>query len=149
VRQFVRELTAGAAGTWWAAALHRFSHALGTVARLPPSALGRVLGISILAQLPGALVFVLLGWGLHLPVAAISMAWIRSFTVLVTVLPISIGGIGVREGVLVYIMQTYGVPAPDALALSLLVFATTILAPGLVGGVIEGVMWLRGGRRES
>jgi uncharacterized protein (TIRG00374 family) len=143
VRRFVRELTAGASGTWWAAALHRMSSALGSVARIPPRALLRILAISILAQLPGALVFVVLGWGLGLPVPAVSLAWIRSFTVLITVLPISIGGIGVREGTLVYVMQTYGVPASDALALSILVFATTILAPGILGGVLEGWEWLR------
>src|SRR5690606_16021070 len=34
VRRFVRELTAGASGAWWAAALHRMSHALGSVARI-------------------------------------------------------------------------------------------------------------------
>ncbi len=143
VRRFVRELTTGASGTWWAAVLHRFSHALGSVARIPPTALARILGISILAQIPGAFVFVLLGWGLDLPVPAISMGWIRGVIVLVTVLPISIGGIGVREGMLVYVMRTFGVPAPDALALSILVFATTILAPGLLGGAIEGWHWLR------
>ncbi len=149
VRRFVRELTAGAAGAWWSAALHRFSHALGSVARIAPSALARILAISILAQLPGAFVFVLLGWGLDLPVPALSMAWIRSVTVLVTILPISIGGIGVREGTLVYVMQTFGVPAHDALALSILVFATTILAPGLLGGAIEAFHWLRGADRTS
>lgn len=149
VRRFVRELTAGAAGTWWSAALHRLSSALGSVARIPPQALLRILGISILAQLPGALVFVWLGWGLDLPVAPVSMAWIRSLTVLVTVLPISIGGIGVREGTLIYVLQTFGVPAPDALALSILVFATTILAPGLLGGAIEAVHWLKGPTRND
>lgn len=149
VRHFVRELTAGASGTWWAAALHRFSTALGSVARIPPAALARILGISILAQLPAAFVFVLLGWGLDLSVPAVSMAWIRSVSVMIAVMPISIGGLGVRETVLVYIMQTFGVAAPDAIALSLLVFATTILAPGLLGGIIEVVHWFRGSNRND
>jgi uncharacterized membrane protein YbhN (UPF0104 family) len=143
VRRFVRDLTEGASGTWWAAVLHRFSYALGSVARISPAALARIFGISILAQLPAAFVFVLLGWGLDLPVSGIALAWIRSVTVMVAVLPISIGGLGVRETVLVYVMSTFGVPAPDAIALSLLVFATTILAPGLLGGAIEAVHWLR------
>lgn len=143
VRHFVRELTAGASGTWWAAVLHRFSTALGSVARIPPTAVARILGISVLAQLPAAFVFVLLGWGLDLPVPAVSMGWIRSVSVMVAVLPISIGGLGVRETVLVYLLSTFGVPASDAIALSLLVFATTILAPGLLGGAIEALHWFR------
>jgi uncharacterized protein (TIRG00374 family) len=145
IRHFVRELTAGGSGTWWSAALRRFSHALGSVARLPPAALARIVGISILAQLPGALVFVVLGWGLGLPVPAVSMGWIRSIVVLFTVLPISIGGLGVREGTLVFVLKVFGVPPHEAVALSILVFATTILAPGILGGIIEGVHWLRGG----
>lgn len=148
LRRFVRELTAGGSGTWWSAVLHRLSHGLGSVARIPPAALARIVGISILAQMPGVIVFVALGHGLDLPVPAVSWGWIRSLVVLLTVLPISIGGIGVREGALVLVLAGFGVPAHEALALSILVFATTILAPGLLGGIIEGADWLRdGGRR--
>jgi hypothetical protein len=73
---------------------------------------------------------------------------IRSVVVLLTVHPISIGGVGVREGALVFTLHAFGVPAHDALAVSILVFATTILAPGLAGGVVEAVQWLRVGRER-
>ena len=144
VRHLVRELQAGDSGAWWSAALLRFSNALGSVARLSPAALTSIFGISILAQVPGILVFAALGQGLGLPVPLVSMGWIRSVVVLLTVLPISIGGLGVREGALVFTLHAFGVPAHDALALSILVFATTILAPGLAGGMVEAVQWLRG-----
>ena len=61
------------------------------------------------------------------------MGWVRSIVQLVTVLPISIGGLGVREGALVLTLAWFGVADHDALALAILVFATTILAPGFVG----------------
>ncbi len=144
MRQLVRELQAGGSGTWWSAALLRLTHALGAVARLSPATLARIVGISILAQLPGIVVFVALAWGLGLPVSVASMGWVRSIVQLVTVLPISIGGLGVREGALVLTLAWFGVADHDALALAILVFATTILAPGFVGGVLEGVQWLRG-----
>jgi uncharacterized membrane protein YbhN (UPF0104 family) len=144
MRQLVRELQAGGSGTWWSAALLRLTHALGAVARLSPATLARIVGISILAQLPGIVVFVALAWGLGLPVSVASMGWVRSIVQLVTVLPISIGGLGVREGALVLTLAWFGVADHDALALAILVFATTILAPGFVGGVLEGVRWLRG-----
>jgi len=144
VRHFVRELRAGGSGTWWSAALLRLSTALGSVARLSPAALASIFGISILAQLPGIVVFAVLGQGLGLPVSLVAMGWIRSVVVLITVIPLSIGGLGVREGALVFTLAAFGVPAHDALALSILIFATTILAPGLAGGLLEGVRWLRG-----
>lgn len=146
VRHFVRELHAGGAGTWWAAALLRMSNALGSVARLSPTTLASILGISLLAQVPGVLLYMALGYGLGLPISAMSWGWIRSVVVLLTVAPLSIGGLGVREGALVFALAAFGVPAHDALAVSILIFATTILAPGVVGGVLEAVYWLRGTR---
>ena len=144
LRSLVRDLQTGGSGTWWATALLRLSNALGSVARLSPATLATLLGLSILAQMVGILVFAALGHGLDLPVSLVSMGWIRSVVVLITVLPISIGGLGVREGALVFTLQAFGVAAHDAIALSILIFATTIVAPGLAGGVLEGVRWLRG-----
>ena len=143
-RAFMRELQAGGSGTWWSAALGRLRLSLGSVARLSPATLARIVVLSMAAQIPGALVFVVLGRGLGLDVSLPAMAWVRSVVVLFTVLPISIGGLGVREGVLVLVLGSYGVASSDALALSILVFAATILAPGLVGGALEAVHWLRG-----
>ena len=144
LRSLMRDLQTGGSGTWWATALLRLSNALGSVARLSPATLATLLGLSILAQMVGILVFAALGHGLDLPVSLVSMGWIRSVVVLLTVLPISIGGLGVREGALVFTLQAFGVAAHDAIALSILIFATTIVAPGLAGGVLEGVQWLRG-----
>ncbi|MCC6763807.1 MAG: flippase-like domain-containing protein [Deltaproteobacteria bacterium] len=143
-RAFLRELQAGGGGTWWSAALARLRRSLGSVARLSSGTLARILGLAIVAQIPGVFGYVALGRGLGIDVTFAAMAWVRSVVVLFTVLPISIGGLGVREGVLVLTLAAYGVPAADALALSILVFATTILAPGLVGGVLEGWHWRRG-----
>ncbi len=147
IRRIVREAHAAGGGTWWSAALSPVSHALGSVARFSPAALARILAISVVAQLPATLVFVALAEGLGLPVPVLSMGWVRSVVVVLTLLPISIGGAGVREGVLVVALHPFGVPVADALAFSLLVFATTIVAPGVVGGVLEGLTWLRGGPR--
>jgi uncharacterized protein (TIRG00374 family) len=143
VRRVARRLSATRSGAWWATTLLRVRHAVGSVARLPSRALVEIIAISILSQLPGILVFVALGDGLGLSVPTLSMAWIRSVVVVLSLLPISIGGVGVREGALVVTLHAFGVPAHQAFALSILVFATTILAPGLVGGVLEGAQLLR------
>lgn len=142
-RRLARDLQTSGTGTWWSAGLARVAAALRSVARLSPSALAAILGISVLAQIPGIVVFGILGDGLGLSVPPLSMAWVRSVVVVLSLLPISIGGVGVREGALVVTLGVFGVPAADALALSILVFATTILAPGLAGGVVEATHWLR------
>lgn len=51
------------------------------------------------------------------------------------VLPISLSGLGVREGGYVYLFAQAGVPAPLALAMSLLFYALNV-ATGLIGGVL-------------
>jgi uncharacterized protein (TIRG00374 family) len=143
VRQLASGLHATRGTTWWGAGLRRISHAIGSVARLPPSALVGIIAISLVAQLPGILVFVALGEGLGMSVPIVSMAWIRSVVVVLSLLPVSIGGVGVREGALVVTLHAFGIPAHEAFALSILVFATTILAPGLAGGLLEAAHWLR------
>jgi uncharacterized membrane protein YbhN (UPF0104 family) len=138
-RRVVRELQAGGTGTWWAAALARLGNAIGSVARLSTADLVKLLAVSVAAQIPGIVVYTALAAGLQLSLSFAALGWIRSVVVLLTALPISIGGLGVREGALVFVLQSYGVAAHDALALAILIFATNILAPGLAGGVLEAI----------
>jgi hypothetical protein len=51
----------------------------------------------------------------------------------VTMLPISLGGLGVREGALVVLLGMLGTPASDAISLSLLIYAVRTVV-GVVGG---------------
>lgn len=65
--------------------------------------------------------------------------------ILITTLPISIGGWGVREGAMVGAFGLVGVPAESALVLSIL-FGLSAMVTALPGGVL----WLlEGGRRET
>jgi uncharacterized membrane protein YbhN (UPF0104 family) len=73
--------------------------------------------------------------GLEIDVATI--AWIRSAALVVTLIPATVGGLGVREAAVVYLMTELGVPSVDALTLSLLAFATTVAAIGMLGGAFE------------
>lgn len=67
----------------------------------------------------------------------VPFAWCLVFhplVVLATALPVSLGGFGVREVGYVWLLAPIGVPAPQAVALSLLWFAVTAAA-GLLGGL--------------
>lgn len=56
--------------------------------------------------------------------------WIAGVTSIAVLLPLSIGGIGLREGALVALLAKFGVPAESAVALSLGVFFLMLLAAG-------------------
>ncbi len=62
----------------------------------------------------------------------IAMSW--SVVALVIMLPISVGGLGVREGMLVVLFTAAGEPREEALALGLLIFALgmAMRAPGVI-----------------
>ena len=86
----------------------------------------------------------LLAWGLDLSVSFVSCLLVMPAVILVTTLPISIAGWGVRESAMVGGFGLVGVAAGDALALSVL-FGLAQIAVALPGGAI----WLAGRPRAQ
>jgi uncharacterized protein (TIRG00374 family) len=90
---------------------------------------------SLLVQMGGAMVVDAVGksLGTDLPVSF----WFAAvpLVALAMVLPISISGVGIREGGLAVLLAPYGVPTEKAVAIGLLWFLVTIVC-GLVGGVM-------------
>ena len=64
------------------------------------------------------------------------MGWVQTIIIIVNTIPISISGIGVREGGLIFLLKPYGVSGAEAVALSFLVFARNV-AISLIGGVLR------------
>ncbi|TMA74023.1 MAG: flippase-like domain-containing protein, partial [Deltaproteobacteria bacterium] len=127
---------------WVYAGVRRTGLAFEAIAELPARRLALLLFLSCLSQVPGILAFVILARALGLSLSIVTLGWVRSVTLIVTSLPISVAGLGVREGLLLLLLRPYGVPDHDALAFSLLVFTVTIAGSGLVGGVLEAFRWL-------
>lgn len=128
-------------------------------ASLSASSVRALEAVSALASQP-AVVSRAFGWSLvnqALPVLALAVlaipldAWVPwywfavivPFVTLVSLLPISIGGTGVREVLYVSLFGAVGMPAEDALALSL-----SVLAAALVWGGV-GLAVFATGRREG
>ena len=103
-------------------------------------ALRRLVLVSLLFQVVGIYIIYLVGVSLGLSIAMkYYFIYVPVITV-ITVLPLSIAGIGVREGAFVFFFTRLGAAGEQALSLSLLVFAQWI-AMALVGGM---VYWLSG-----
>ncbi len=98
-----------------------------------------VLALSIGGQLVGVTVFWILARSLGLGVSWLTLGWTRAAAMLLVILPVSLSGLGVREAAVVFLLRPYGVASADALALSLLLFGTVVMVPGLVGGVWEAL----------
>jgi uncharacterized protein (TIRG00374 family) len=92
--------------------------------------------LAVLFQLAVVLTNYLLCLALDIPVTYIQLLWVVAAVSLLQSLPISVAGLGVREGAYVYLLGLQGIPEPMALALSLLIFATQIIF-ALVGGLLQ------------
>jgi uncharacterized protein (TIRG00374 family) len=74
--------------------------------------------------------------GLDINITFLNTGWIYCVFVLAIMLPITISGLGVREGTFVFLLHLYGVAGTKALALSFLLFFMRIFIASL-GGLLE------------
>ncbi|MGH6915000.1 MAG: lysylphosphatidylglycerol synthase domain-containing protein, partial [Geminicoccales bacterium] len=128
---------------WWPKKLASLRQAVSQSRALPTELVAKVFALGILTHGLGVVAFGLVAMSLGLDLSIATIAWTRSAAVLIAILPISIAGLGVRESAMVVLLASYGIDAADALSYSLLAFATTVLAMGLVGGLLEAVRMLR------
>lgn len=92
--------------------------------------------VTILFDICGILSVYLFSLALNLPLTFVQLGWIRSIVSILSMLPISFAGIGVREGSMIFLLQAYGIEPADAIALSFLILSGGIVL-ALCGGLIE------------
>ncbi|HKD38627.1 MAG TPA: lysylphosphatidylglycerol synthase domain-containing protein, partial [Pirellulales bacterium] len=99
-----------------------------------PEVFRRAIGWGLIVQLFNVLVVVELGaaMGLEIPLVAYFIA--VPVVALLTMLPVSVSGVGVREGGLAWMLASYGVSQGIGITLGILWFLVTV-AGGLVGGL--------------
>ncbi len=110
--------------------------AVQTLETLRTSTLGIVLLLSGLFQATDIVIIFLLSRVLELKLSFIVFFAVIPLVYLATLLPISLGGLGIREGTLVFLLAQYGAEASDAAMLSFLVYLSYVLA-GITGGIIQ------------
>jgi hypothetical protein len=99
---------------------------------------GRILavafGCSMIVQAGVIVIYIIIGNGLGIDIPALYYFLFIPLAAAASMLPISLAGLGVREGVFIYLFSKVGVPQEQALTLSLVfVIATTLIS--LVGGI--------------
>jgi len=111
---------------------------LATVVRLilrSPIGGGAVIGISVVNQLALGWLVYFIAQRLHVDIGLVEVIAVFSPAFLLSMMPISLGGWGVREVALVWLLGMEHVPEDAALAISLL-FGIITTSAGLIGGVL-------------
>jgi uncharacterized membrane protein YbhN (UPF0104 family) len=92
--------------------------------------------LSIVFQAADILVIFLLARMIGLTVPLVVFFAIVPFVFLISILPISLGGLGVREGLLTYLLAQFGVNTSDGITLSFLVYLSRFI-PAIPGGIVQ------------
>ncbi|EFK09016.1 conserved hypothetical protein [delta proteobacterium NaphS2] len=99
-----------------------------------PGKLFPILGLSFCMQALGMGAVALMGEGMHLPVPPAFYFMVLPIVNIMTMIPVTFSGIGLREGAMVYFLGLKGIAPEPALALGLLFFSIQVTT-SLVGGV--------------
>jgi uncharacterized protein (TIRG00374 family) len=119
------------------------------IQQLPKISLAKFLALMMARHALGLLSLYLLAAALGMSLTFVQVGSIRSAMLIVTLLPVTVSGLGVREASLVFLCGHYGAVATDALAWSLLIFSGLIVV-ALIGGVGElRNAWSRRRRTEG
>jgi uncharacterized protein (TIRG00374 family) len=123
-------------GTEGSGVVGRLASATGQYRRLPRGAWLRIVTLSAVENLAGTIAVYLLALSVSIDVPFISIGWIRAVVQALTNLPVSISGLGVREGGLIVLLEPFGVAGAAAVALSFLMLARSLLL-GAIGAALE------------
>lgn len=92
-----------------------------------------IFSISCVAHFGISVVVALLAAGMNISLGLIECVVLVPVVLLITAIPVSVAGWGVREGAMVFVLGQIGVPAEQAFALSV-IFGLVVMLSGLPGG---------------
>lgn len=95
----------------------------------------RAFGLSLLLQLNVIVHFIIISRALGIDIPVLAMFTVIPLSIFVTMLPVSINGIGLREGVFVFFFSAYGIDAVEAIAFAWIALGFVMLQ-GVMGGVL-------------
>jgi uncharacterized protein (TIRG00374 family) len=114
----------------------KFVQVVNLVIRLPYSVLLHLFFYSALFQASDIIASFAIAKALNIPVSLTLFFAIMPIVYISTILPVSLGGLGVREGTFVYLLSRVGILSSDAVALSFLIYFNRVLI-GSFGGILQ------------
>lgn len=87
----------------------------------------KILFLSLIYQVLAAISFLLITKSLDIDISFIEIFWVFALISILLFLPISLAGLGIREGAMVYLFSAFQIPAHQALAASLALFSISII----------------------
>jgi uncharacterized protein (TIRG00374 family) len=106
-----------------------------SVYKSSPFVLIRLVFFSLFLQSLAILIYYILCRSLHLEIPLIYVFLFLPIISLVSMIPISLGGLGIREGMSVYLFQKISIESAQALSLSLAWFSIILLSSAVGGAV--------------
>lgn len=95
----------------------------------------KALGLSVLLQANVILHYSLIARSLDLPIPFHTFFLIIPLATIITLLPISVNGIGVRENAYIFFFAPFAVSTPEAVAFAWIAYGMVVLQ-GIVGGIV-------------
>jgi len=92
--------------------------------------------LSVLRQVLSILMTICFAEAIAVAIGFSTIGWIRSLMNILTMLPIAFAGLGVREASFAILLEPYGIPAFQAVALALFAFIVHLVL-ALLGGLLE------------
>ena len=96
----------------------------------------KIIGLLLLYHGIGIISFYCFAKSLNIDINIWEVGWVRSATSISVMIPLFFAGLGIREGVLVFLLGQYGVLPNDSIALSFLLLLRNLLSLS-VGGIFE------------
>jgi uncharacterized membrane protein YbhN (UPF0104 family) len=124
----------------WVPGVRRLEHLRESIGRARAMSIPiqlRLFAYSLVMHSLIVLTFYFLAKSLEMDISLVTMGWVRSAVTLITMLPVTIGGIGLRETAMLLFLTPFGIQEVRAVALAFLIFIFVLLIPGLIGGLLE------------
>lgn len=113
--------------------LNKLLVSVGKFQKLSKTELVNVFGFTFAKHMIGLLGVYIFARSIDMNIGFISIGWIRTILQIICMLPISINGIGIREGSLIFMLGLYGISSTSAVAFSFLLYIVNIFG-AVVGG---------------
>jgi len=93
-----------------------------------------ILLLSFIYHLAGILAFYFILQIVNINISLNSIVWIRAAITFIQLLPITISGLGVREGAFVFLLKKYSIAPSSSMTASLILFSMTVMIAFIGGG---------------